>query len=805
MQHATAMLTGNYHEEDLSPRAVCHPSNISSPTSPTYTSHSAPSPYPSSSSASYQTRRPVSEPFESVHDLAHHHQPASMDSYPNGYGSLSHSSYNELEYPQVDYTLAHWPSSDVTLATKRHPPSQHSSLHPQQFQHHTHAAYPAGPPHAVQTADFDRVKSSELYISPTSPTIFHLSSPGDIHSPIPVASSSYHPSPSTSTSLPAPHLPHPLRRVSQQDDCYFPLDTSNDQWRPDSTDTHHAQYSTIYSKSQSHPLRQSYPASGFASQAHANLMADYSSAVDVSVRSAVTARRIKQEEMEIYAAAISHTDHHIRPQTFDLGVSRTEHSGTGAQHASSSSSMSPYFALTGPCGSASASPDLNLSALHIQDGQVYAATVIPAAAPSSSSSHALGPSRSGFEALQVGETPRSEAYTRETAPQDTDGHPRYTPVESEYMDQFNMSRHAGSKEMWRAMPTEDGEYAHGVAADPDEDAEGEDDSDGYASSHSHYTVHQDPCTPSPDLRRKILQTSRSAVIKEEEDADEQEDVWQERSATGSEGDLREDERDPDFVPSTTRPRRHTYTSSSSYTRVEGGRNLRSASRARYTPYPSNPPIPRTGESSFSVTDSNTGTTTHHDLRPRRGSYSHLHTRTSVSPSSQNSQASEPYSPLSTGSCPALPLGSPSTSSFSLSPTSATHTALKSTSVQQQQQRRRVGPHAGAGSLPIPVPVPNLTKKSRGRRVPTLEDLQLPVEEWPVSATRRKVSGGSGSGGGGGGKTGMRTYTCGVGGCGKLFARGEHLKRHIRSIHTYEKRALSFLCFGFFFSVDPWLT
>ncbi|KAG6874676.1 hypothetical protein C0992_007004 [Termitomyces sp. T32_za158] len=34
---------------------------------------------------------------------------------------------------------------------------------------------------------------------------------------------------------------------------------------------------------------------------------------------------------------------------------------------------------------------------------------------------------------------------------------------------------------------------------------------------------------------------------------------------------------------------------------------------------------------------------------------------------------------------------------------------------------------------------------------------------------------------------LRTYTCDVDGCGKLFARGEHLKRHIRSIHTYEKR------------------
>ena len=38
---------------------------------------------------------------------------------------------------------------------------------------------------------------------------------------------------------------------------------------------------------------------------------------------------------------------------------------------------------------------------------------------------------------------------------------------------------------------------------------------------------------------------------------------------------------------------------------------------------------------------------------------------------------------------------------------------------------------------------------------------------------------------------MRMYLCDVEGCGKCFARGEHLKRHVRSIHTYEKRKLSF--------------
>jgi uncharacterized Zn-finger protein len=44
----------------------------------------------------------------------------------------------------------------------------------------------------------------------------------------------------------------------------------------------------------------------------------------------------------------------------------------------------------------------------------------------------------------------------------------------------------------------------------------------------------------------------------------------------------------------------------------------------------------------------------------------------------------------------------------------------------------------------------------------------------------------------------RTYTCDVDGCGKLFARGEHLKRHVRSIHTYEKRqSFDVFFLGFF--------
>ena len=64
-------------------------------------------------------------------------------------------------------------------------------------------------------------------------------------------------------------------------------------------------------------------------------------------------------------------------------------------------------------------------------------------------------------------------------------------------------------------------------------------------------------------------------------------------------------------------------------------------------------------------------------------------------------------------------------------------------------------------LSAPVPEPNLTRKSRGRRVPTA----------PVFMVQRGV------------QKNMRMYRCTVDGCYKCFARGEHLKRHVRSIHT----------------------
>ena len=96
-------------------------------------------------------------------------------------------------------------------------------------------------------------------------------------------------------------------------------------------------------------------------------------------------------------------------------------------------------------------------------------------------------------------------------------------------------------------------------------------------------------------------------------------------------------------------------------------------------------------------------------------------------------------------------------------------------------------------LPLPVPVPHLTKKSRGRKVPSaLTHSGLTVGEGTSSASNltHEDAASAGSNGEGDG-TRQRGYICRVPGCGKCFVRGEHLKRHVRSIHTYDKRRLYF--------------
>ena len=102
----------------------------------------------------------------------------------------------------------------------------------------------------------------------------------------------------------------------------------------------------------------------------------------------------------------------------------------------------------------------------------------------------------------------------------------------------------------------------------------------------------------------------------------------------------------------------------------------------------------------------------------------------------------------------------SSTSSAVPPSTHTQLTFYHSSMSEDQSECRL-PRSRAS---LPTPIPNLTKKSRGRRVPTKEIGTVDPEQ--------KDS---------------RLYVCTVEGCGKCFHRGEHLKRHIRSIHTHEKR------------------
>lgn len=115
-------------------------------------------------------------------------------------------------------------------------------------------------------------------------------------------------------------------------------------------------------------------------------------------------------------------------------------------------------------------------------------------------------------------------------------------------------------------------------------------------------------------------------------------------------------------------------------------------------------------------------------------------------------------------------------------------------------------------IPVPVPVPNLIKKCRGRKVPFVADhntsnpiaspfrtlnadlggtLKSEDNVCIPKVKRTRCKGKSMSMNTFDENTTARSYVCTVLGCGKCFVRGEHLKRHIRSIHTHEKREFIF--------------
>lgn len=111
--------------------------------------------------------------------------------------------------------------------------------------------------------------------------------------------------------------------------------------------------------------------------------------------------------------------------------------------------------------------------------------------------------------------------------------------------------------------------------------------------------------------------------------------------------------------------------------------------------------------------------------------------------------------------PDLTVPIPNITQFSFIPESSSSTTASTPNTPSDRR----GPRS---RVVLPLPVPNLTKKSRGRRVPIQDGTAISS----ISDTDTKD---------------VRMYVCKVESCRKCFHRGEHLKRHIRSIHTHEKR------------------
>ena len=91
---------------------------------------------------------------------------------------------------------------------------------------------------------------------------------------------------------------------------------------------------------------------------------------------------------------------------------------------------------------------------------------------------------------------------------------------------------------------------------------------------------------------------------------------------------------------------------------------------------------------------------------------------------------------------------------------------------------RAGRRRRNGHIPLPIPIPHLIKKSRGRKVPYVAKEVASQNDNNSSSSSKRIREG---------EQWKRMFICEVPGCGKCFVRGEHLKRHVRSIHTHDKR------------------
>lgn len=107
----------------------------------------------------------------------------------------------------------------------------------------------------------------------------------------------------------------------------------------------------------------------------------------------------------------------------------------------------------------------------------------------------------------------------------------------------------------------------------------------------------------------------------------------------------------------------------------------------------------------------------------------------------------------------------------------------------ERRRRGEAPFPGTNQPGLPTEEQFsqlISKRARGRLPPSPGDLGLPADADPNALESPTDEHFEYAGSTKSGKP-RKIFVCRAPGCQKLFRRLEHLKRHVRSLHTYEKR------------------
>lgn len=147
---------------------------------------------------------------------------------------------------------------------------------------------------------------------------------------------------------------------------------------------------------------------------------------------------------------------------------------------------------------------------------------------------------------------------------------------------------------------------------------------------------------------------------------------------------------------------------------------------------------------------------HHLYSQAHMNHHHTYSTSSLSSISEDSSSMSPRSPFS------------SNSSLSSNSIASSYPLVRTLSESSVPVTSNANSLAASGLNPDGTPIIRPTpKRSRGRRVSCNPD-----------------------------NSGCKVFTCRFEDCGKIFKRSEHLKRHVRSIHTMEKRKYTGLIFFF---------